>query len=131
MRFLKIYSLINFQIYSTVLLGRVSMLHIVFPRPIYFIIGSLYLLAFFINLTLTYALDLATTNLFSTNLFLFLKLSHMSKIGQYLSLTCLTYYNVLRVHPCCHNDKISLLFMAENIPSYIYIPHILYPFIHE
>lgn len=67
------------------------MLHIVSPRPIYFIIGRLYLLTSFINLTLTYALNLATTNQFSTNLFLFLKLPHMGKIVQYLSLTDLSH----------------------------------------
>ena len=85
LRTLKICSLGNFQVYSTVLLTTLTTLYIGSPELIHLITGSLYLLTNISPSPLPSHL-LATSNLLSFCYeFGFFKISHTSEIIQYLS----------------------------------------------
>ena len=49
--------------------------------------------------------------------------------GICLCLTYFTWHNALRVHPCCCKWQDFLLFYGWVISHFIYVPHLLYPFI--
>ena len=87
-RIFKIYSLSNFQVYDTVLLTTVTMLHIISPELICLI--CLYLLTTFIHSFQPHPSTLATTNLvsISESCFFFFFRSHI-QVRQYGICLCL------------------------------------------
>ena len=69
-RTFKVHSLSNFQIYNTVLLTIITMLHIIAPGLTYFTTGSLSLLTPITHFIHPHALPLAVISLFSCTLYL-------------------------------------------------------------
>ena len=48
---------------------------------------------------------------------IFFYIPHQSEIILFLSFICLTYFtghHALSVHPCCHNGRLSIFFLAES-----------------
>ena len=123
MKTFKIYSLINFQIYTTILLTIVTMLYITSPGPIYFITGSLYLLTIFTHFTrpphpfsvnhqsVLCIYELIFTCLFA--LFLDSTCKRDRTVFVFFYLTYFTQHNALKPIHVVANGKISLFFMVE------------------
>ena len=84
---------------------------------------------------------LVTISLFSLAVTLFLfccrfictifLIPHISKITWYLSFSDFIHYDNLQVHPhWCKRHYFILFSCLSNIPLYMYIPHLLYPFLY-
>ena len=109
------------------------------PWSIYFITGNLYIWPPSSTFPMPYLLPLVNTSLSKylwvclVFLFCFLFLDPTYKcehvVFVFLCLAYFTWHNALKVHPCFQKWQDFLLSWLNNIPLYIYAPHLLYPFI--
>ena len=109
----KIYSFSNFQVYSTVLLTVITMLHMTSPELMYLLIVSFYLLITFSHFPHLWKPPIGS--LYAWIIIIFLDSMHKwdHLVFIFLCLTYFTYHSVLKVYPCCYKWQDLFLFMDE------------------
>ena len=82
---------------------------------------SIYL--FYMSVSLCFVNKILYTNFFRFHIYV------QYMVFAFLFLTYLTQYDSLQVYSCSTNDPIFVPFYGKGVFHFIYVPHILYPFL--